>query len=158
MSELLMRGHFRYLRFKTFPMTPRKPQCEVFCPLLSSSEHSGVPEDSQPPTFPSVGLHPTLGQSGVATRHPTFGTFWPGFIKPWTCCGYVISSLTDLASCRHTGRGCCDRSRHIPLQEINECVIQSINLLLHHCLCNSFLLFLLQKFIWSLAELTQYPL
>jgi hypothetical protein len=58
MSELPMRGHFRYLRFKTFPMTPRTPQCEVFCPLLSSSEHSGVPEDSQPPTFPSVGLHP----------------------------------------------------------------------------------------------------
>ncbi len=53
-----MRGHFRYLRFKTFPMTPRTPQCEVFFPLLSSSEHSGVPEDSQPPTFPSVGLHP----------------------------------------------------------------------------------------------------
>jgi len=26
--------------------------------LLSSSKHSGVPEDSQPPTFPSVGLHP----------------------------------------------------------------------------------------------------
>jgi hypothetical protein len=26
--------------------------------LLSSSEHSGVPEDSKPPTFPSVGLHP----------------------------------------------------------------------------------------------------
>ncbi len=58
MSELPMRGHFRYLRFKTFPMTPRTPQCQVFCPLLSSSEHSGVPEDSQPPTFPSVGLHP----------------------------------------------------------------------------------------------------
>ncbi len=58
MSELPMRGHFRYLCFKTFPMTPRTPQCEVFCPLLSSSEHSGVPEDSQPPTFPSVGLHP----------------------------------------------------------------------------------------------------
>jgi hypothetical protein len=58
MSELPMRGHFRYLRFKTFPMTPRTPQCEVFCPLLSSSEHSGVSEDSQPPTFPSVRLHP----------------------------------------------------------------------------------------------------
>jgi hypothetical protein len=58
MSESPMRGHFRYLRFKTFPMTPRTPQCEVLCPLLSSSEHSGVPEDSQPPTFPSVGLHP----------------------------------------------------------------------------------------------------
>jgi len=53
-----MRGHFRYLRFKTFPMTPRTTQCEVFFPLLSSSEHSGVPKDSQPPTFPSVGLHP----------------------------------------------------------------------------------------------------
>jgi len=58
MSELPMRGHFRYLRFKTFSMTPRTPQCEVSSPLLSSSEHSGVPEDSQPPTFPSVGLHP----------------------------------------------------------------------------------------------------
>ncbi|KAH9536061.1 hypothetical protein CY35_17G086200 [Sphagnum magellanicum] len=53
-----MRGHFQYLRFKTFPMTPRTPQCKVFCPLLSSSKHSEVPEDSQPPTFPSVGLHP----------------------------------------------------------------------------------------------------
>jgi len=39
-------------------MTPRTPQCEVFFPLLSSSKHSGVPEDSKPPTFPSVGLHP----------------------------------------------------------------------------------------------------
>jgi len=58
MSELPMRGHFRYLSFKTFPMTPRTPQCKVFCPLLLSSKHSGVPEDSQPPTFPSVGLHP----------------------------------------------------------------------------------------------------
>ncbi len=58
MFELPMRGHFRYLRFKTFPMTPRTLQCEVFCPLLSSSKHSGVPEDSQPPTFPSVELHP----------------------------------------------------------------------------------------------------
>jgi len=67
MSEFPIRGHFRYLRFKTFPMTPRTPQCEVFCPLLSSSEHSGVPEDSQPPTFPSLGFTPTLGQSGVAT-------------------------------------------------------------------------------------------
>jgi len=58
MSELLMRGHFRYLRFKTFPMTPRTPQCEVFYPLMLSSKHSGVPKDSQPPTFPNVGLHP----------------------------------------------------------------------------------------------------
>jgi hypothetical protein len=58
MSKCPMRGHFRHLRFKTFPMTPRTPQCEVFLVLLSSSEHSGVPEDSKSPTFPSVGLHP----------------------------------------------------------------------------------------------------
>ncbi len=49
-------------------MTPRTPQCEVFCPLLSSSEPSGVLEDSKSPTFPSVGLHPTLGQVRVATK------------------------------------------------------------------------------------------
>jgi len=53
-----MRGHFRYVRFKTFPTTPRTPQWKVFWAFLSSSKHSGVPEDSKPPTFPSVGLHP----------------------------------------------------------------------------------------------------
>jgi hypothetical protein len=53
-----MRGDFRYLRFKNFSMTPKTPQCEVFWALLLSSEHSGVPEDSKSPTFPSVGLHP----------------------------------------------------------------------------------------------------
>jgi hypothetical protein len=58
MSELPTRGHFRYLSFKTFPMTSRPPQCEVFFPLLLSSEHSRVPEDSQPPTFPNVGASP----------------------------------------------------------------------------------------------------
>jgi hypothetical protein len=50
-------------------MTSRTPQCEVFCPLLLSSKHSGVPEDSQPPTFPSVGLHPhTWPKWGCDTR------------------------------------------------------------------------------------------
>jgi hypothetical protein len=58
MSEWPMRGHFRYLRFKNFPMTPRTLQCEVFWALLLSSKHSGVPEDSKSLTFPSVGLHP----------------------------------------------------------------------------------------------------
>jgi hypothetical protein len=58
LSKWPMRSHFRYLRFETFPMTPRTPQCEVFWALLSSSEHLGVPEDSKSITFPSVGLHP----------------------------------------------------------------------------------------------------
>ncbi len=49
-------------------MTPRTPQYEVLWALLSSSEHSGVPEDSKSLLFPSVGLHPTLGQSRVATH------------------------------------------------------------------------------------------
>ncbi len=53
-----MRGHFRYLRFKAFPMTPRTPRCEVFWALLSNSKHSGVLEDSNSSLFPSVGLHP----------------------------------------------------------------------------------------------------
>jgi hypothetical protein len=53
-----MRGHFLHLRFKTFPMTPRTPQCEVFWAFLSSSEHSGVSKDSKSSLFPSVGLHP----------------------------------------------------------------------------------------------------
>jgi len=51
MSKWPMRGHFRHLHFKTFPMTPRKPQSEVFWPLLSNSKHSGVPEDSKSPTL-----------------------------------------------------------------------------------------------------------
>jgi hypothetical protein len=63
-----MRDHFRYLHFKTFPTTPRTPQCEVFCPLLSSSEHSGVSEDSNSQLFQVLGFTPTLGQSKGATR------------------------------------------------------------------------------------------
>jgi hypothetical protein len=39
-------------------MTPKTPQCRVFWALLSSFEHSGVPEDSKIPNFGSVGLHP----------------------------------------------------------------------------------------------------
>ncbi len=43
---------------KPFQWHKRTPKCEVFWALLSSSKHSGVPEDSKSPTFPSVGLHP----------------------------------------------------------------------------------------------------
>ncbi len=43
------------------------PQWEVFWALLSSSKHSGIPEDSKSSLFPSVGFTPTLGQSRVAT-------------------------------------------------------------------------------------------
>ncbi len=67
MSQSRMRGHFRYLRFKTFPMTPRTSQCEVFWSSKSSSEFSGVPEDSNPNFFQVFGFTPTLGQSRVAT-------------------------------------------------------------------------------------------
>jgi hypothetical protein len=48
-------------------MTTRTPQCEVFWPFNSSSEFSGVPEDSK---FPLLGMWaspPHLAQSGVAT-------------------------------------------------------------------------------------------
>jgi hypothetical protein len=115
MSELPMRGHFRYLRFKTFSMTSRTPQCEVFCPLLSSSEHSGVPEDSQPPTFPSVRLHPTLGQSGVAQ----------------------LKDLLPLTQFKPKKRSYCDR--HLTNQfllltiEIFECFHKQVDVFLHDC-------------------------
>jgi hypothetical protein len=66
-----MRGHFRHLSFKTFRMTPRTPQCEVFWSFKSSSEFSGVPEDSNPNFFQVLGFTPTLGQSRVATVKPT---------------------------------------------------------------------------------------
>jgi hypothetical protein len=49
-------------------MTLRTPQFEVFWALLSSSKHSGVPEDSKSPTLEVLGFTPTLGQSGVATE------------------------------------------------------------------------------------------
>jgi hypothetical protein len=62
-----MQGHFRYLRFKTFSMTPRTPQCKVFWAFLSRSKHSGVPKDSKSPTLEVLGFTPTLGQSGYAT-------------------------------------------------------------------------------------------
>ncbi len=85
MSELPMRGHFRYLRFKTFPMTPKTLRCEVFCPLLLSYKHSGVPKDFQPLIFPSVGLHPHTWpkwgcDNGGAKRTTTFlkkSYYWP---------------------------------------------------------------------------------
>jgi hypothetical protein len=67
MSKWPMRCHFRYLHFKTFPMTPRTPQCEVFWALMSNSKHLGVLEDSKSPTLEVLGFTPTLGQSGVAT-------------------------------------------------------------------------------------------
>jgi hypothetical protein len=67
MSKWPMRGHFRYLRSKTFPMTPRTRQFKVFWALLSNSKHSGDPEDSKSPTLEVLGFTPTLGQSGVAT-------------------------------------------------------------------------------------------
>ncbi len=77
MSEWPMRGHFRYLRFKTFPTTPRTPQCEVFCPLLLSSEQSGVPEDSNSQLFQVLSFTPHLAKVGL--RQTLFA--WDRFIK-----------------------------------------------------------------------------
>ncbi len=82
-----MRGHFLYLRFKTFPMTPRTPQCKVFWALLSNSKHSGAPEDSKSPTLEVLGFTPTLGQSGVATMGvPTMGILGLPLGSPGTKC------------------------------------------------------------------------
>jgi hypothetical protein len=82
MSKWPIWDHFRYIRFRTFPMTPITPQCEVFWALLSSSKHLGVPEDSKSPTLQVLGFTPALGQSGVATlwlsklQESQFWEFW----------------------------------------------------------------------------------
>jgi hypothetical protein len=55
-------------------MTPRTPQCEVFCPFLSSFEHSGVPEDFKSPLFQVLGFTPTLDQVKVATARAIGGS------------------------------------------------------------------------------------
>jgi hypothetical protein len=62
-----MWGHFENIHFKTFPMTPRTPQCEVFWPLLPNSKHLGVPEDSKSLTLGVWVSSSHLAQSGVAT-------------------------------------------------------------------------------------------
>jgi hypothetical protein len=108
MSKWPMRGHFRYLRFKTFPMTSRTPQCEVFFPFLSSFEHSRVPEDSNSQLFQVLGFTPTLGQSGVATIEAGVG---------WPRGGGTLLSMPASDVCQ----GCCmhqppKRRCHLQLQ------------------------------------------
>jgi len=74
-------------------MTPRTPQCEVFWALLSSSKHSGVPEDSKPPTFPSVGLHPhTWPKWGCDNTPPSFKRY---VIKSKGFTGYIIRGIAN---------------------------------------------------------------
>jgi hypothetical protein len=68
MSKWPMQGHFGRLHFKAFPMTSRMLKCKEIWPLQSSSEFSGVPEDSN---FPLLGVWASpshLAQSGVATN------------------------------------------------------------------------------------------
>jgi hypothetical protein len=93
-----MRGHFLYLRFKAFSMRPRTPQCEVFWGLLLSSEHSGVSKDSESSLFPSVGLHPQLGQSRVATSLHMSINF--SYVSPTknVMCYYPITSKSGMVS------------------------------------------------------------
>jgi hypothetical protein len=137
-----MRGHFRYLRFKTFPMTPRTSQCEVFWALLSSSEHSGVLEGSKPPTFPSVGLHPhTWPKWGcdmrclrmmkcASVRVPCCGE--PCLIKKInilihdnlvTCVSLSSSSKNKSALCSHFLQHLC---KFLVLIPKNMCYVESI--------------------------------
>jgi hypothetical protein len=67
MSKWPMRGHFGHLHFKTFPMTPRTPQGEVFWPLAIELKIFGSPRGLPIPNLGSVSFILTLGQSGVAT-------------------------------------------------------------------------------------------
>jgi len=64
-----MRGNFQYLRFKTFPMTPRTLQCKVFWALLSNSKHSKVPEDSKSQLWECWASPPHLAKVGLQQVH-----------------------------------------------------------------------------------------
>ncbi len=101
MSKWPMRGHFRYLRFKTFSMTSRTPQCKVFWALLSNFKHSRVPEDSKSPTLEVLGFTPTLGQSGIATLSPTRRKRSMSSLTlrnfPWYNCNCFLLDLWPLA-------------------------------------------------------------
>jgi hypothetical protein len=76
MSKWSMRGHFGHLRFKTFPMTPRKPQCEVFWTLLSNSKNSRVLEDSKSPTLGVWVSSSHLAKVGLRHTCSCFQTTW----------------------------------------------------------------------------------
>jgi hypothetical protein len=70
MSELPMRGHFRYLRFKNFPMTPRTPNARCFAPCCWALNIREPQKTLNLQLFQVLGFTPTLGQSGVATPIP----------------------------------------------------------------------------------------
>ncbi len=95
-----MRGHFLYLRFKTFSMTPRTPQWEVFWALLSNSKHSGVLEDSKSSLFPSVGLHPHTWPKWGCDNHYRktirIQQFWQYLFQCWW--SHAASSIGKLRS------------------------------------------------------------
>jgi hypothetical protein len=137
MSKWPMRGHFEHLHFKTFPMTPRTPQGEVFCPLLSNSKNSGAPEDSKSPTLgvwvssshlAKVGLrHIGHVMFRVTWVFPTIFFFffrvsrWPTpspahfwrFWSPWCIYFYLIyHHLEDMGVWNFRG---ADRWKHLGL-------------------------------------------
>jgi len=100
MSKWPMRGHFRYLRFKTFPMTPRTPQCKVFWPFyrtLNIRESRRTPNPqlwecwASPPHLAKVGLR----QNGYLSRDsqggvPKLSRFeLPRFCEFITLCSYL---------------------------------------------------------------------
>jgi hypothetical protein len=60
-------GIFDIYVSRPFQWHQEHPKCEVFWSSKSSSEISGVPEDSNPNFFQVLGFTPTLGQSRVAT-------------------------------------------------------------------------------------------
>jgi hypothetical protein len=99
MSKWPMRGHFQYLRFKKFLMTPKTLQCEVFWALLLRSEHSGVLEDSKSPTLQVLGFTPTLCQSGVATKVYYKGEGGGPWWVVCPCCPWLVLTPKMLQLC-----------------------------------------------------------
>jgi hypothetical protein len=82
MSELPMRGHFRYLRFKTFQRHQEHPNARCFSPCCRALNIRESRRTPTPQLFQVLGFTPTLGQVRVATTtHAQRGgyLFLPGF-------------------------------------------------------------------------------
>jgi len=111
MSKWLIQGHFQHLHFNNFPMVWRTPQGEVFWPLQSSYEVSGVPEDSQVPISRVSVSSSHSSKSGVATNHLHCLACGKMYARCfWTCHIILFPILEPL----HTPPSLVCRVRNLP--------------------------------------------
>ncbi len=70
MSKWPMRGHFRHLRFKTFPMTPRTPKARCFAPCCRALNIRESQRTPNPPLSKCWASPPHLAKVGLRHLRP----------------------------------------------------------------------------------------